>query len=142
MNFIIFQLEKKSPLINHYLINNQNHLNTMITAFKETFIQLIELANKNRIIYPSSFKDEVIMLPKSYKGHCQSLPLVVRDTFTKREKECSLYIKKGLSVKEIANNLLISPRTVEKYIVNLRAKMNSSSIRQLIIKLSENNILD
>jgi DNA-binding CsgD family transcriptional regulator len=53
---------------------------------------------------------------------------------TKREMECFLCLLKGRTFKEIADELNISPRTVEHYAKSLRLKLNCLSKSELFDK--------
>lgn len=57
---------------------------------------------------------------------------------TAREKECLALFSTGKKMKEIANSLKLSPRTIEFYLNNLMQKTNLSSKRQLIKLFHEN----
>lgn len=52
---------------------------------------------------------------------------------TKREVEVSALITRGLSNKEIANQLFITDRTVKYHITNIYSKLKLKSRAQLII---------
>jgi two-component system, LuxR family, response regulator FixJ len=53
------------------------------------------------------------------------------DNLTRREIEVMRYVTEGLSNKEIARQLGISPRTVEKYRARVMEKMKADSIPEL-----------
>jgi len=55
-----------------------------------------------------------------------------RQIFSRRERECLLYISRSKTSKEIAGALNISIRTVEHYIENIKIKTGSSSRSELI----------
>ncbi len=52
-----------------------------------------------------------------------------------RETECTYYLLKGLSAKEIAKILGLSYRTVELHLINIRKKLNCNKTSTLILKL-------
>ncbi|MES2203829.1 MAG: helix-turn-helix transcriptional regulator [Pseudomonadota bacterium] len=56
---------------------------------------------------------------------------------TSRETECLFLLIRGKSVKEMAQFLTLSPRTVEVYIENIKLKMEVSSRSQIIDKAIE-----
>ena len=60
--------------------------------------------------------------------------------FSKRQLDCIKLIKKGLAVKRGAKELGISPRTYEGYTKDIRQKLNCSTQRELMFKLSNYNI--
>ena len=55
--------------------------------------------------------------------------------FTNREKDCLRILAYGMTAKEIAREMDISPRTVEGYLQALRIKMGCSCKSQLVIKI-------
>jgi DNA-binding NarL/FixJ family response regulator len=59
---------------------------------------------------------------------------------TKREQECGYYLTRGFSMKEIANALNISPRTVECYIINIKQKLNCYKRSDIVQKIMEGAI--
>lgn len=53
-----------------------------------------------------------------------------------RECEVLYYLIKGKTAKETAKNLQISPRTVEKYIEQLKSKTRSRRKLEILIKIN------
>jgi DNA-binding CsgD family transcriptional regulator len=56
-------------------------------------------------------------------------------TITDREMECLFYATGGRTAKEIAQQLDLSPRTVEHYLDNLKSKFDCTSKTELRNKL-------
>ena len=61
---------------------------------------------------------------------------------SKREKEILLKICEGLSNQEIAENLFISKRTVDKHRANLLGKTNSKNTASLILFALKNKLIE
>jgi DNA-binding CsgD family transcriptional regulator len=59
---------------------------------------------------------------------------------TDRELECALFLRTGISAKEIAKLLVISPRTVEKHTDNIKEKLKCKTKLQLIATLQSHFI--
>jgi DNA-binding NarL/FixJ family response regulator len=63
-------------------------------------------------------------------------------SLSKREKEVLLKICEGLSNQEIADNLFISKRTVDKHRANLLGKTNSKNTASLILYAIKNKLIE
>jgi DNA-binding NarL/FixJ family response regulator len=62
--------------------------------------------------------------------------------FTEREREILNLIAEGYKSREIADDLNISVRTVEKYLYNLRRKTNLHSTSSLLDYAFEKRVID
>lgn len=75
------------------------------------------------------------LLPKNTPEN-QPLKLNLENAIlTPREKECLEYTIKGFTAKQIAKTLLISPRTVEEYINQVKLKLGTHTKREMIQKV-------
>lgn len=63
------------------------------------------------------------------------------NALSKREKQIFMWIIKGKTAAQIAEIIHLSPRTVESYLVNLKAKLNCDSKSDLIMKAINNSWL-
>jgi len=61
--------------------------------------------------------------------------LSLYSSLTERELEVSACIAQGMASKQIANELCLSPRTVETHRANIMKKMNSTNAFELLTKL-------
>lgn len=59
-------------------------------------------------------------------------PETLQDGLTSREHEVAALIAKGSSNREIAGQLVISPRTVEKHIGNIKSKLGLNNRSQIV----------
>lgn len=76
---------------------------------------------------------ELGLLPEDTSPQNQTISLNVGDvSLTAREQDCLDYTVKGFTAKEIGKKLLISPRTVEEYINQLKLKFGVSTKQQMI----------
>ncbi len=64
-----------------------------------------------------------------------------KPNLTKRETEILKCIAQGLSLKEVADLLFISLKTVETHKLNIQSKLNLSNIAQLVRYAIENNLV-
>jgi DNA-binding CsgD family transcriptional regulator len=53
---------------------------------------------------------------------------------SRREIDCLYYLTKGMTIKEIARNISLSPRTVEHYLESAKLKLNCRTRAELINK--------
>lgn len=63
-------------------------------------------------------------------------------SFSERELEVLILVCQGLSTKQIADQLFISSRTVEKHRANLMTKTNSKNIIEVIIYAVKHKLID
>jgi DNA-binding CsgD family transcriptional regulator len=61
--------------------------------------------------------------------------------FTKREAECMMMLIKGKTINKAAIALRLSPRTVEFYLKNMKAKVRCRTKHELIEKVLESSFL-
>ena len=66
----------------------------------------------------------------------------VEDSYlTKREVECLIWIALGKSSQEVADILMVSHRTVETHLVNIKQKFNCNKISQIIYVAARAHII-
>ena len=62
-------------------------------------------------------------------------------TLTKREKEILTKLDKGLTYKEIANNICVSPHTVRTHIKNIYGKLQAKNKLDALVKAGAHHTL-
>jgi len=88
----------------------------------------------------SYFSQELLYnLIKNFKPHKE--PVDETAALSKREVQVLEEICKGLSNQEIADNLFISKRTVDKHRANLLSKTNSKNTANLIMYAIKNKLI-
>ena len=92
--------------------------------------------------YYSPEVTRVMMESFKPKSSLQRNKLVVKMDLTSREKEVLHLILKEYSNKEIAEELFISPRTVDAHKRNLLEKSGSKNLAGLILYAIENQLVD
>jgi DNA-binding CsgD family transcriptional regulator len=61
--------------------------------------------------------------------------------FTRREAECMVWLLKGKTIRRVAMELGLSPRTVEFYLKNMKAKLNCQTKFELVELILESEFL-
>jgi len=69
--------------------------------------------------------------------NCPTMDEITSHGLSKRQAECVYYLTKGMSIKQIANILNLSPRTVGHYLEAVKDKLGCYSRAQLISKILE-----
>ena len=113
-----------------------------IDYFKETAKNLIVESHKNKLILPDytqtevdefNFSDETI----AAFNESISLPfphVIDGVQLTKRQADCLFYLAKGMASKQIAQQLQLSPKTIEHYLTNVKTKLGCHNRAELIAK--------
>ena len=65
----------------------------------------------------------------------------MKRNLTKRELDCYLWLLKGRSVKEIAQKLNLSARTVDFYVTSMKLKLNCARKSELFDRAMEFGLL-
>lgn len=76
------------------------------------------------------------------KGRKKTSSKNIIPNLTKREKEIFGYLVKGLSNKEIAEKLLLSPQTIDSHRTNIYFKFEVNSATKLIVKAIEYGLIE
>ena len=124
---------------------------------EEYYYRMVEAGAKGFILKDSdisSVRDAIITVHEGGNYFSQELLYhVIRriknreqedknSSLSRREKEILLKICEGLSNQEIANELFISKRTVDKYRANLLAKTGSKNTASLILYAIRNRLIE
>lgn len=118
--FIFYAPASEGSVINFYL-NHLDELENFCKFFQEKAASLIYQASSHRLI-----KGFVDLKPKK--------PFFVGN-LTERQVEISEYLLSGLTHKKIAEQLGLSPRTVDSHIENLKYKLKCFNKSELVIQL-------
>ncbi len=78
----------------------------------------------------------------------QPIGLIQPPVLTRREVEILEYATLGLSAKEVAQHIDISPRTVERHLENIKLKLRAKNrthmvacaVREGLLKVGEGNV--
>lgn len=61
--------------------------------------------------------------------------------FTKREAQCVFWLMHGFTITEAAYKMFLSPRTIEFYVKNMKAKLNCDSKKVLLEKIKGTQLI-
>ena len=110
---------------------------------------LDEILNKENPNYPFLYTNlketqlfEIFEHENKPKRHNKSYYLdgVCKDIYlTQREAECMFFLLRGHTIKSTAARLLLSPRTVEFYLKNIKKKLNIKKKAQVLNLISQTN---
>ncbi len=128
--------EERTNAISYYM-NNIKSLENFINSFEKEHKPLINIAEKNRILLPEHNRDT------HYEELCLGSEnrIIVHGIFGKthitiQEFSCLRLKLQGFGYKEIANELEISPRSVETYFKRIKERTGYSNTIQFQKMLS------
>ncbi|MBS0359093.1 MAG: helix-turn-helix transcriptional regulator [Proteobacteria bacterium] len=136
--FFYFATDSQNKGINNFYINNLNLFDGFCDYFKDAGRQILDEAHKHMLIYPT-YDDKTTLtsfnhvIPNKFQKIEKFAS--VTDKLSTREKEYANNLTLGLSIKEIARIMNISPRTAEKHHENIKNKLQVSSNKKLLIRL-------
>ena len=132
-------------IVNVYLNGGCQLLAQFIADFKEQAKVLIEKVDKQRMYLPQHMQlnfNSTMVLPElnqndkavsslNKKGHYLSGDYA-HVCLTKREVDCLSKLVMGYTAKETARSLNLSPRTIETYLLNIKAKLGCCRRSEII----------
>ncbi|GGK79235.1 response regulator [Rufibacter glacialis] len=68
--------------------------------------------------------------------HVPKRPIAAFEVLSKREKEVMEFLKRGLPIKQISEELFIANKTVRKHLENIYEKLHIHSYKELIAKIN------
>lgn len=70
-------------------------------------------------------------------NHAMKTAKKIKTNLTPRQLDCLLYLTKGMTLKQIAKQLILSPKTVEHYLEAAKTKLKCRSRAELIFKAAQ-----
>jgi DNA-binding CsgD family transcriptional regulator len=137
------------PYVINLLLHNLEFLNRFTAYFKEQAATLIKKARENCILIPKKYEQVATSeLGIPYQNTLQPLnPKKIlkvkkfhfdnKKTLSEREITCAKLLLQGKSARMIAEELFLSPRTVETHLQHVKEKLNRHSKSELIAELIE-----
>lgn len=126
---------KDPQVVNNYL-SNLDLFDCFINQFQNLAKPIFEKIYKNRVYAHDWLTNTTKFRYNCYFQRTKFLTELYNYDFTARELEYIPLLLKNLTTKQIAENLLISYRTVEDYINKLKIKTATKSKTELIAKLN------
>lgn len=122
-----FVAHKENFRINEFYIKHYDVLKKFIEQFKITFADVITKATICKSKYKNGF---IHNLPEHQETNISDIQAFLQDIgvnnnshkLTQREMQCLELVDKGCSAKIIGRELLLSPKTIENHINNIRKK--------------------
>ncbi|MFO7971111.1 MAG: response regulator transcription factor [Desulfobacterales bacterium] len=108
----------------------------------ERLIQGIETVLKGEYFMDSSVSHKVIEKLMEFPEKEARITDATYETLTSREQEIMVLLAQGLSTKQIAEKLFISPKTVENHRSNILRKLNIHSTLELVRYAARLGIID
>lgn len=133
--FLGSSIDNKS-VINKYL-SNFSLLEKFIANFHEAAKDLFAVIEPQRLIIEDRKENKLTFNADDNIEKFTFLSSVYGYKFTHRELDCIPLLLRGLSAKQIAEQLKLSYRTVEVYIDNLKHKTHTNTKNELLFLLSE-----
>jgi DNA-binding NarL/FixJ family response regulator len=108
----------------------------------ERLIQGMDTVLEGEYFMDSSVSHKVVEKLMQFPKKEAEITNASYDTLTSREQEIMVLLAEGLSSKEIAEKLFISPKTVDNHRTNILRKLNLHSTIELIRYASRLGIID
>ena len=108
----------------------------------ERLLQGMDTVLKGEYFMDSSVSHKVIKKLLQFPEKEAKITDASYDTLTPREQEIMVLLAEGLSSKEIADKLFISPKTVDNHRSNIFRKLNLHSVIELIRYAARLGIID
>ncbi|MEJ2284868.1 MAG: response regulator transcription factor [Desulfobacterales bacterium] len=145
----------KLPQIKIIIVTMHSKVDYMAEAFQagatgfvvkesaaEGLLKGIETVLKGNYFLDSAVSTQVVETLKKLPGKETKINDAVYGTLTAREQEILRLLAEGLSAKDIARKLFISPKTVENHRANLMNKLNLHSTIELVRYAAKLGLID
>ncbi|RZB37773.1 MAG: hypothetical protein SRB2_00875 [Desulfobacteraceae bacterium Eth-SRB2] len=149
------ELKNVSPKTRIMIITMHSKVNYIVKAFQagatgyvvkestsERLLQGIDTVLKGEYFMDSSVSHKVIEKLMEFPEKEVKITDASYDTLTRREQEILVLLAQGLSTKQVAEKLFISPKTVENHRSNILCKLNLHSTLELVRYAARLGIID
>lgn len=138
-----FATRFNDPYAEQKLLNELPLLRSFIKMFRTKNRQLFQLLDDNQVCLPAVFGSVFYERPKTFVSPLDRDKFLRKMGFedylflTEREKDVLKYLSSGYPAAYIAQQLQLSCRTVENYILTIKCKLSCKSKVELIRKANE-----
>ncbi|WP_419786043.1 response regulator [Pseudodesulfovibrio sp.] len=152
---MIRELKEALPRTRFIIISMHSETDYIVEAFRsgaagylikesaaENLIRGLETVAKGDLFLDSALSQEVVFKLMQTKPGSLSDDLEPYSTLTAREQEVMRHLAEGLSTKDVAGKLFISPKTVENHRTNLMKKLGLQSTVELIRYAARLGLID
>jgi DNA-binding NarL/FixJ family response regulator len=142
---LTWELQKASPKTRIVIITMHSKVDYIVKAFQagvtgyvvkesasERLLQGMDAVLKGEYFMDSSVSHKVIEKLMQFPEKETKITNARYDTLTPREQEIMVLLAQGLSTKQIAEKLFISPNTVENHRSNILRKLNFHSTLEMV----------
>jgi DNA-binding NarL/FixJ family response regulator len=149
------ELKNASPKTRIMIITMHSKVDYIVKAFQagatgyvikestsERLLQGIDTVLKGEYFMDSSVSHRVVEKLMEFPEKEVKITDASYDTLTRREQEIMVLLAQGLSNKQIAEKLFISPKTVENHRSNILRKLNIHSTIELVRYAARLGIID
>lgn len=133
----------QDPQAEERLLNDLPLLRLFIKLVREKHKKLFHLLNENQVDLSAQLGScfyrppQDLAIPQNRMQFLKRLGLADADRLTPREVDVLRFISQGFPASFIAEQLLLSVRTVENYLVSIKEKLSCTSKVELIQKAQE-----
>ena len=123
-------IKKNSDVLSAQVyLENLPYINNFISVFEKKAERLISDCEKEKVKLGNSFFDFDLNQDKNILTCLESNKII---HITDRQQQCLSLVAKGYTMKSAAKKLMISPRTVEHHLQNIKEKYKIKKKNQLI----------
>ena len=152
---LTYELKNVSPKTRIMIVTMHSKVDYIVKAFQagatgyvvkestsERLLQGIDTVLKGEYFMDSSVSHKVIEKLMEFPEKEMKITDASYDTLTRREQEIMVLLAQGLSNKQIAQKLFISPKTVENHRANILRKLDLHSTLELVRYAARLGIID
>ncbi|MGD2029407.1 MAG: response regulator transcription factor [Desulfobacterales bacterium] len=149
------EIKNASPKTRIMIITMHSKVDYIVKAFQagatgyvikestaERLLQGIDTVLKGEYFMDSSVSHKVVEKLMEFPEKEVKMTDASYDTLTRREQEIMVLLSQGLSNKQVAEKLFISPKTVENHRSNILRKLNIHSTIELVRYAARLGIID